>query len=68
MESTDAPRCRLCARPLEEVHGHLACLEHQCPLYGVEQEACCAGIPLDAQPDPTEEDEGIPVRWRPPDS
>ncbi len=35
--------CGLCARELAYIHGHGACVNNQCPLYGQNQAECCSG-------------------------
>lgn len=35
--------CALCRRPLIYVHGHAACGERACPMFGVNQAECCSG-------------------------
>lgn len=40
-------RCTLCRRPLDEIHGHMACLSSGCPMYGVNQGECCSGETAD---------------------
>lgn len=36
-------RCSWCRHPLDEVHGHGACLHSRCPMYGLNQAECCQG-------------------------
>lgn len=38
--------CRYCRTQLAEVHGHLACVNNQCALFGVNQVSCCEGAEL----------------------
>ena len=35
--------CRWCRNPLGYVHGHAACLDGRCPLFGANQAECCGG-------------------------
>ena len=41
--SLTAMHCRYCAKELRYVHGHGACLNNQCPMYGLNQAECCDG-------------------------
>jgi hypothetical protein len=43
MVSSGAMRCAWCRRPLEDVHGHGACLNGGCPMFGLNQAECCSG-------------------------
>jgi len=36
-------RCALCGSEMAYVHGHAACIESRCPLYGRNQAECCDG-------------------------
>jgi hypothetical protein len=36
-------RCAWCRHPLDEVHGHGACLRNGCPMFGLNQAECCSG-------------------------
>ena len=36
-------RCEFCGQPLQPVHGHGACLHQGCPMFGLNQDACCNG-------------------------
>lgn len=44
MEET-LPVCRWCGARLQPLHGHHACLESRCPLFGLDQDECCQGLP-----------------------
>lgn len=35
------------------VHGHAACVNNQCPMYGLNQAECCDGETLENCPAPT---------------
>ncbi len=35
--------CAFCRQPLGYVHGHAACLDGRCPMFGVNQAECCSG-------------------------
>jgi hypothetical protein len=35
--------CTLCREPIDYVHGHGACLNGRCPMFGVNQAPCCDG-------------------------
>jgi hypothetical protein len=35
--------CAWCRRPLGYVHGHAACLDGSCPMFGLNQDECCSG-------------------------
>jgi hypothetical protein len=41
--SETALTCGFCARAMAYVHGHAACVNNQCPMYGVNQAECCSG-------------------------
>jgi hypothetical protein len=36
-------RCAFCQRELRYIHGHAACVEGGCPMFGVNQAECCDG-------------------------
>ena len=36
-------RCAFCRRELIYVHGHAACANNQCPMFGANQAECCSG-------------------------
>ncbi|MCB9675456.1 MAG: hypothetical protein H6737_10095 [Alphaproteobacteria bacterium] len=35
--------CRFCGSRLQPVHGHGACLNSGCPMFGLNQDECCSG-------------------------
>ena len=35
--------CAWCRTPLGYVHGHAACLDGACPMFGLNQAECCDG-------------------------
>ena len=35
--------CNWCGRPLAYVHGHAACLDGDCAMFGLNQAECCSG-------------------------
>ncbi len=35
------------------IHGHAACVNNQCPMYGLNQAECCDGETLENCPAPT---------------
>lgn len=41
--ASDRPRCQMCGQVLQPVHGHGACLHSTCPMFGLNQDACCNG-------------------------
>ena len=41
-------RCRFCHQPLVYLHGHAACVDNRCPMYGVNQADCCDGETAEA--------------------
>jgi hypothetical protein len=45
--------CRLCRRAMAYVHGHAACVNGACPMYGVNQAECCDGETAANAPAPT---------------
>ena len=36
-------RCRFCGSRLQPVHGHGACLNSACAMFGLNQDECCNG-------------------------
>jgi len=58
----DAPRCSACGAPLQPIHGHGACLDSACPMFGVNQDPCCNGlvpdVPTEVQRPPAR------IRWK----
>lgn len=36
-------RCRLCGSELAYIHGHGACIDNRCPMFGLNQAECCDG-------------------------
>lgn len=38
-----AMRCKWCETALHYVHGHGACLNKACPMFGLNQAECCDG-------------------------
>ena len=45
-------KCRLCRQEMGYVHGHAACLESRCPMFGLNQAECCGGETADQCPVP----------------
>ncbi|MEO0321330.1 MAG: hypothetical protein AAF447_00095 [Myxococcota bacterium] len=45
--------CRFCRRAIAYIHGHAACVNNQCPMYGQNQAECCDGETLENCPAPT---------------
>lgn len=45
--------CRLCRRSMAYIHGHAACVNNQCPMFGVNQAECCDGETIANCPVPT---------------
>ncbi|HJR93452.1 MAG TPA: hypothetical protein VJ938_13490 [Acidimicrobiia bacterium] len=43
MAVSETLRCAWCRRPLVYVHGHAACLDGSCPMFGLNQDECCSG-------------------------
>jgi hypothetical protein len=35
--------CAWCLKPMEYVHGHAACIDGSCPMFGMNQAECCGG-------------------------
>ena len=35
--------CAWCGTPLGYIHGHAACLDGRCPMFGLNQAECCDG-------------------------
>lgn len=42
--------CAFCRREMRYVHGHAACVNNQCPMFGVNQAECCAGETAESCP------------------
>ncbi|HEX4340689.1 MAG TPA: hypothetical protein VH062_32495 [Polyangiaceae bacterium] len=42
--------CAFCRSPLGYVHGHAACLDGRCPMFGQNQAECCSGDTGDCLP------------------
>lgn len=40
--------CAWCGTPLGYVHGHAACLDGGCPMFGLNQAECCDGETADS--------------------
>jgi hypothetical protein len=36
-------RCSYCHSTLAYIHGHAACLRHDCAMFGLNQSECCSG-------------------------
>jgi hypothetical protein len=53
-------RCALCGSTLAYIHGHAACVNNRCPMYGVNQSECCSGET--AESSPAMVDRGSPQR------
>jgi len=47
--------CALCRGPMDYVHGHAACLDGRCPMFGLNQAECCGGETADQCPLATSE-------------
>jgi hypothetical protein len=45
--------CRFCARAMAYIHGHAACVNNRCPMYGLNQAECCDGETIANCPAPT---------------
>ncbi|MAC28639.1 MAG: hypothetical protein CMN31_08355 [Sandaracinus sp.] len=45
--------CRFCRRPMAWVHGHGACVNNGCPMFGLNQAECCDGETVANCPVPT---------------
>lgn len=48
-------RCTWCRSELGYVHGHAACLNGGCAMFGLNQAECCGGETADTCPAPTSE-------------
>jgi len=69
-------RCAWCRNPLQDVHGHGACLTGGCPMFGQNQAECCSGETADdgwvptsdlaSAAGDTDEPPPVPVCERPP--
>ncbi|AUX43406.1 uncharacterized protein SOCE26_048540 [Sorangium cellulosum] len=42
--------CPLCTSPLAYIHGHAACVNSRCPLFGANQAECCTGETAESCP------------------
>ncbi|MBX3129280.1 MAG: hypothetical protein KF718_21360 [Polyangiaceae bacterium] len=51
--------CAFCWQPMAYVHGHAACVQSRCPMFGVNQAECCDGETA-AAPAPTSHVRGGP--------
>ncbi len=59
-------RCRFCRAEMAYVHGHAACVDNRCPLFGQNQAECCDGETAEQSPAATSDVAAI--AWpRPPD-
>lgn len=45
--------CRFCASRMAYVHGHAACVNGRCPMFGLNQAECCDGETVENCPAPT---------------
>ena len=45
--------CAWCRQPMGYVHGHAACLNGSCAMFGVNQAECCGGETAETCPAPT---------------
>lgn len=45
--------CAWCRSAMGYVHGHAACLDGSCPMFGVNQAECCDGETAETGPAPT---------------
>ena len=45
--------CAWCRSPMGYVHGHAACLDSSCPMFGLNQAECCDGETIGTCPAPT---------------
>ncbi|XXY49928.1 hypothetical protein WME91_02105 [Sorangium sp. So ce269] len=43
-------RCPLCTSPLAYIHGHAACVNNRCPMFGANQAECCTGETAESCP------------------
>ncbi|WP_438030646.1 hypothetical protein [Sorangium sp. So ce233] len=42
--------CPLCTSPLAYIHGHAACVNSRCPMFGANQAECCSGETAESCP------------------
>jgi hypothetical protein len=42
--------CAWCRRSMDYLHGHAACVDPRCPMFGQNQAACCDGETADNCP------------------
>lgn len=45
--------CRWCGAAMGYVHGHAACLDGACAMFGLNQDECCSGDTAATCPTPT---------------
>ena len=45
--------CRFCGSTMAYIHGHAACIDNRCPMFGVNQAECCDGETAANCPAPT---------------
>ncbi|WP_437873315.1 hypothetical protein [Sorangium sp. So ce363] len=43
-------RCPICTSPLAYIHGHAACVNGRCPMFGANQAECCTGETAESCP------------------
>jgi hypothetical protein len=56
-----AMSCAWCRAPMGYVHGHAACLDGRCPMFGLNQAECCSGETAATCPAPTADLAARPV-------
>lgn len=59
-----AVTCAWCRTPMDYVHGHAACLDSSCPMFGLNQAECCDGETIATCPTPTARLAPGPPRYR----
>jgi hypothetical protein len=55
--------CAWCREPMTYVHGHAACLNGSCAMFGVNQAECCGGETAETCPAPTSAIARTPVPY-----
>ncbi len=55
-------RCSWCHKAMHYVHGHAACVNGACPMFGVNQAECCDGEQAENCPAPSANVRAAPAR------
>jgi hypothetical protein len=58
--------CRFCRAEMTYIHGHAACIDNRCPMYGQNQAECCDGETAEQSPAATSDVAAVGWRRAPP--